>query len=134
MKLSKDINIVVVDDDYDAISLIKSLLNSIGFRNIKTFSNSLELYSYLEDMPEVDILLVDWNMPESSGLEVLKILRHTDKYPLYSDTPFVMVTVDNERENILEAISQGVSSYLLKPYSRDQVVSHIKKAFSKADF
>jgi two-component system chemotaxis response regulator CheY len=72
----------------------------------------------------IDMFLVDWNMPEVDGLELVMKLRGM---ALYADTPIIMITSEAARYNVLEAIKAGVSDYVVKPIRGDVMWDKIKK-------
>ncbi|WP_457979208.1 response regulator [Ectopseudomonas composti] len=77
----------------------------------------------------VDLVLCDWEMPEMSGLELLTWCREQDNL---KTTPFIMVTSRGDKENVVQAIQAGVSDYIGKPFSNEQLVTKVKKALSRA--
>lgn len=77
----------------------------------------------------VDLILCDWEMPEMSGLELLTWCRAQENL---KTTPFIMVTSRGDKENVVQAIQAGVSDYIGKPFSNDQLVTKVRKALSRA--
>ncbi|WP_287031235.1 response regulator [Pseudomonas sp. UBA6310] len=77
----------------------------------------------------VDLILCDWEMPEMSGLELLTWCREQDTL---KTTPFIMVTSRGDKDNVVQAIQAGVSDYIGKPFSNDQLINKVKKALSRA--
>lgn len=71
-----------------------------------------------------DLILCDWEMPEMSGLE---LLRWTRQHDAYRNQPFVMVTSRGDKEHVVEAIREGVSDYLGKPFSPESLGKKIRK-------
>lgn len=71
-----------------------------------------------------DLVLCDWEMPEMSGLELLRWVRQHDAY---RSQPFIMVTSRGDKEHVVEAIREGVSDYLGKPFSPDALGKKIRK-------
>lgn len=71
-----------------------------------------------------DLVLCDWEMPEVSGLEVLRWMRRHD---VYHNKPFIMVTSRGDKEHVVEAIREGVTDYLGKPFSPDSLGKKIRK-------
>jgi DNA-binding response OmpR family regulator len=76
----------------------------------------------------VDLILCDWEMPEMSGLELLSWCRGQE---MHKTTPFIMVTSRGDKENVVQAIQAGVSDYIGKPFSNEQLVTKVKKALSR---
>ncbi|WP_022960901.1 response regulator [Halopseudomonas pelagia] len=76
-----------------------------------------------------DLILCDWEMPEMSGLELLQWFRGQ---PGSEKTPFIMVTSRGDKENVIEAIQSGVSDYIGKPFTSDQLSAKVKKALHRS--
>ncbi|MHA6491935.1 response regulator [Pseudomonas borbori] len=77
----------------------------------------------------IDLILCDWEMPELSGLELLSWCREQDAL---KTTPFIMVTSRGDKENVVQAIQAGVSDFIGKPFSNEQLVTKVKKALHRA--
>ena len=75
-----------------------------------------------------DMVLCDWEMPEMSGLELLTWCRQQDSLKAL---PFIMVTSRGDKENVVEAIRAGVSDYVGKPFTNEQLLTKVKKALAK---
>ncbi len=75
-----------------------------------------------------DLILCDWEMPEMSGLELLQWAR---QHETYQKTPFVMVTSRGDRDHVVEAVQQGVSDYLSKPFSPEMLAQKVVKQIGK---
>ncbi|WXL25680.1 response regulator [Ectopseudomonas mendocina] len=76
----------------------------------------------------VDLILCDWEMPEMSGLELLSWCRGQE---MHKSTPFIMVTSRGDKENVVQAIQAGVSDYIGKPFSNEQLITKVKKALNR---
>lgn len=76
----------------------------------------------------VDLVLCDWEMPEMSGLELLAWLRaQPERAPL----PFIMITSRGDKDNVVQAIQAGVSDFIGKPFSTEQLVTKVRKALQR---
>ena len=71
---------------------------------------------------EIDLVLLDWNMPEMNGYDVLVEIKNSDKY---KDIPVMMVTTESQKSSIVAAVRAGASNYLTKPFSVDELQSKI---------
>lgn len=71
-----------------------------------------------------DLILCDWEMPEMSGLELLQWMR---QQPQYKSTPFIMITSRGDKNHVVEAVKEGVSEYLGKPFSPEGLSNKIIK-------
>jgi DNA-binding response OmpR family regulator len=77
----------------------------------------------------IDLILCDWEMPEMSGLELLSWCREQDNL---KTVPFIMVTSRGDKDNVVQAIQAGVSDFIGKPFSNEQLVTKVKKALHRA--
>jgi len=75
-----------------------------------------------------DLVLCDWEMPEMSGLELLTWCRQQDSM---KNMPFIMVTSRGDKENVIQAIQAGVSDFIGKPFTNEQLLTKVKKALHK---
>ena len=76
----------------------------------------------------IDLFLVDWNMPKVDGLELVKKLRFMDNY---KETPIIMITSEAARYNVVEAIKAGVTNYITKPIKGNLIWEKIGKYFTE---
>ncbi|MGB1950832.1 MAG: response regulator [Marinobacter sp.] len=75
-----------------------------------------------------DLILCDWEMPEMSGLELLQWMR---QQPQYEKVPFIMITSRGDKNHVVEAVKEGVSEYLGKPFSPDGLSKKIIKVMGR---
>jgi two-component system chemotaxis response regulator CheY len=71
----------------------------------------------------VELALVDWNMPEMSGIELVEAVRSD---PAFSSLRIVMVTTETELSQVMRALDAGADEYLMKPFTRDDVVGKLE--------
>ena len=84
---------------------------------ITTFAgNGREALEQLEALGRPEFALVDWNMPEMNGFELLQALRAD---PRYTDLPVLMVTTETEMSQVIKALEHGASEYVMKPFTAD---------------
>lgn len=81
-----------------------------------------------EDNSKFDLIFTDFNMPNCTGLELLKRLRESDDY---AETPIFMVTTENEASIVLESIEAGASEYIIKPFQDDTVKAKVLSVMKK---
>lgn len=79
---------------------------------------------------QFDMVLCDWEMPEMTGVELLQWCREQPKYKK-EDVPFVMITSRGDKDHVVEAVKSGVTDYLGKPFSSEQLVNKIISAAKK---
>ena len=123
------VSVLVVDDAPFIRDLIKKGLRSHfpGIR-IEDAVNGRKAQQLL-DRDTFDLILCDWEMPEMSGLELLTWCRAQDKL---KTTPFIMVTSRGDKENVVQAIQSGVSDFIGKPFSNEQLTTKVRKALGRA--
>ena len=122
-----NIRVLVVDDFATMRRIIKGVLKQLGFSNIvEAEDGDVALEELKKD--EYGLILADWNMPNMSGLELLKAVR-SDKD--LQRIPFIMVTAEGQKDNILEAVKAGVSNYVIKPFTPETINEKLKKVFKE---
>ncbi len=123
------VSVLVVDDASFIRDLIKNCLRNYfpGIR-IEDAVNGRKAQTLLT-REAFDLVLCDWEMPEMSGLELLSWCREQDRL---KTLPFIMVTSRGDKENVIQAIQAGVSDFVSKPFTNEQLLSKVKKAFTKA--
>ncbi|WP_220812585.1 response regulator [Pseudomonas paralcaligenes] len=123
------VSVLVVDDATFIRDLVKKgLRDHFPGIQIDEAINGRKAQQMLARQP-ADLILCDWEMPELSGLELLTWCREQDEL---KTTPFIMVTSRGDKENVVQAIQAGVSDYIGKPFSNDQLVTKVKKALHRA--
>nr|WP_322940397.1 response regulator [Pseudomonas sp. s4] len=123
------VSVLVVDDATFIRDLVKKgLRDHFPGVQIEEAVNGRKAQQMLSRQA-VDLILCDWEMPELSGLELLTWCREQDTL---KTTPFIMVTSRGDKENVVQAIQAGVSDYIGKPFSNEQLVTKVKKALSRA--
>ncbi|MFK7606112.1 MULTISPECIES: response regulator [unclassified Pseudomonas] len=123
------VSVLVVDDASFIRDLIKNCLRNYfpGIR-IEDAVNGRKAQALLA-RESFDLVLCDWEMPEMSGLELLTWCREQDHL---KTLPFIMVTSRGDKENVIQAIQAGVSDFVSKPFTNEQLLTKVKKAFTKA--
>jgi two-component system chemotaxis response regulator CheY len=132
MALKANIKILVVDDISSMRQIIKGELAEIGFTNVTQADNGTKAWSMIESSYHAgapfEFIISDWNMPELSGLELLKKIRSN---PDLEKTPFLMVTAENEQGNVIMAINHGVNNFIVKPFSAEILKDKISRIFKR---
>lgn len=123
------VSVLVVDDALFIRDLIKKSLRSYfpGIQ-IEEAVNGLKAQQVLTKQ-SFDLILCDWEMPEMSGLELLEWFR---QQPQFKTVPFIMVTSRGDKENVIQAIQAGVTDYVGKPFTQEQLTSKVTKALTRS--
>lgn len=113
MSVDKNMRIMVVDDFQTMRRIIMNLLKQLGFNNVTEADDGTTAWDRLE-AEHVDLVISDWNMPKMTGIDLLKKVRTTERTKAL---PFIMVTAEGKRENVITAVQAGVSNYIVKPFN-----------------
>lgn len=126
---SSSTKILIIDDMKTMRKIVAKALKDLGFENITESEDGLKGWEAI-NAPNADFGLVisDWNMPNGSGLELLKKVRTDDRF---AKLPFMLVTAESEKEQVLEALKVGVSAYVVKPFSMQTLQIKMGEAFKK---
>jgi len=120
----KKMQILIVDDARVARQIVKNMLKEMGCLNTLEAENGVAALEVLA-RAKVELILSDWNMPQMSGLDLLKKVRAA---PQFRSIPFVMVTAERMESNIVQAVQEGVSGYIKKPFGAKELELKIKQA------
>ena len=124
-------NVLIVDDMENMCKAIRSMLKvlNIGGQVIYAF-NGLDAWKILERGEQIDLAIIDWNMPVMTGVELLGRIRDDRKL---RDLPVVMVTAEANREIVAEAAESDIDAYILKPVTVKALEDRIKLVITKAN-
>ncbi len=110
-------NVLVVDDSRIMRNIVKNSFTAMKIgANFFEAANGEDAIAQLEEH-EIDIIFLDWNMPKMSGIDFLKEVRKKEKY---AKLPIVMVTSEAARYNVIDALTEGATAYLVKPVSQEK--------------
>jgi two-component system chemotaxis response regulator CheY len=113
MAFDANIKVLVVDDFATMRRIVKGVLKQLGFNKIvEAEDGSAALEELKKD--SIGLIVSDWNMPKMTGLDLLKAVKKDDSL---KEIPFIMVTAEGQRENVIEAVKAGVSNYVVKPFT-----------------
>lgn len=121
--MSTSLKILIVDDFATMRRIMKNILKQLGYTNITEADDGT---TALEEMKRgsFDLIISDWNMPKMTGLDLLKLVRSD---PVYKDIPFLMVTAEAQKQNVIEAVQAGVSNYVVKPFTAEAIADKLGK-------
>ncbi len=144
----EDLAILVVEDQIGMRRIIRTVLQAIGVKTILeaqdgaqallmlTSRNSSLVGGLAEGIGEetragsilksVDLVIADWSMPILNGMEMIESMR---QQTYLKDIPVIMLTAENSREQILQALKLGVSDYIIKPFTTNLLEAKLKSLF-----
>ena len=107
--------ILIIDDMLTMRKIIKKNLAEFGLKDVQEAADgNLGWNALCAANPPIQLIISDWNMPNCTGLELLKKVRADAKY---AKLPFVMLTAEAEGHQVKEALAAGVSNYVIKPFT-----------------
>jgi two-component system chemotaxis response regulator CheY len=125
--MSKDMKFLVVDDFSTMRRIIRNLLKELGFTNVDEAEDGVNALAKLHG-GGFDFVVSDWNMPNMTGIELLRAIRADDAL---KHLPVLMVTAEAKKENIVEAAQAGASGYVVKPFTAVTLDEKISKILQK---
>jgi two-component system chemotaxis response regulator CheY len=112
---------LVIDDSRAVRLIIGKILRELGIDVIEA-SNGREALQRMSENPDVELVLVDWNMPEMNGLDYVRAVRSQREY---DPVRIMMVTSEAEQEQVLRAIDAGANEYLMKPFTKEVLIAKL---------
>ncbi|NOU50647.1 response regulator [Pseudoalteromonas sp. JBTF-M23] len=126
----QDVSFLIVDDCQLVRNLVRNTIeNRLGSENVYTAADGKEAFELL-NARKIDIIIADWQMPNMDGDELLRRVRKSDKLKA---TPFIMMSSLGDKEHVLAAIQNGVSQYVMKPFSAEKLEDAIQKSWNSAN-
>jgi two-component system, chemotaxis family, chemotaxis protein CheY len=123
MAFDTNIKVLVVDDFATMRRIVKGVLKQLGFTKIiEAEDGSAALGELKKD--SIGLIVSDWNMPKMTGLDLLKAVKKDDSL---KKIPFIMVTAEGQKENVIEAVKAGVSNYVVKPFTPETFSEKLEK-------
>lgn len=124
----QSLNILVVDDANFIRDLVKKAVKlQYPDAKVEEAIDGVKAKAMME-RGTFHVILCDWEMPNMSGLEVLQWMRSDERY---AKTPFMMITSRSEKSHIVKAVEAGVSDYIGKPFSNEQLGTKLARLIYK---
>jgi len=121
--------ILVVDDFSTMRRIVRNLLVELGFSNplIQEADDGENALVMLRSQP-FDLVVTDWNMPNMTGIDLLRAIRAEEAL---KGLPVLMVTAENNRDQIIAAAQAGVNGYIVKPFTAVTLKEKLTKIFER---
>ena len=124
---TKNLKILVVDDNANARKTIRNMLRMIGYGNISEAADGDIAFNMLK-ASQFDFIIADLYMPRVSGLDLLQLIREE---PSLRNLPFLMITADTDTGHVARAAEEDVDGYIIKPFVAEtlnnKIISIIEK-------
>ena len=120
--------IFIIEDEPSIIQLVQHNLEKNGF----LVSSSLNGNDGLKELKKFqpDLLLLDWMLPDLSGIEICKNIRKDNSF---KNLPVIMLTAKGEEEDKIKGLNSGVDDYLTKPFSFNELMARIKAVLRRSN-
>jgi len=121
--------ILIADDMMTMRKIVVKACKEIGFTDLTEAVDGTDAWQKVtEASPSFGLIISDWNMPNASGLDLLKRVRSDSRF---GKTPFILVTAESEQSQIVEAAKAGVSNYLIKPFTAASLREKLEQVHQK---
>ena len=112
---------LVIDDSRAIRAILGQILKALKFE-VHNAEHGLEALEKLKETGPVDLVLVDWNMPEMNGYEFVCAVRKDDQY---NGMRLMMVTTETEMAQVVKALEAGADEYVMKPFTKEMIVEKL---------
>ena len=121
--------ILIVDDMMTMRKMVGKVCKELGFTDLTEAGDGVIAWEAITNAtPPFGLIISDWNMPNCTGLDLLKRVRGDQRF---SKVPFVLVTAEAEQHQIVEAVKAGVSNYVIKPFTADSLKEKLEAVHKK---
>ena len=112
---------LVVDDSRTVRIIVGAILREIGMDVIEA-GDGRQALEQMKQHPDVELMLVDWNMPAMNGLDLIRAIR---AQRAHDGVRILMVTSETESEQVTRALNAGANEYLMKPFTREILLAKL---------
>ncbi len=120
--------ILCVDDSLVMLRIISDAAAVIGAETVTARNGTLALKVLEEQAEDINMILLDWNMPGMTGLELLQKVKTDDRW---KEIPVMMVTSEGNPDNVKKALMAGATNYLVKPFAQEDLESKIMQCLGQ---
>ena len=116
---------LVVDDSRAMRMILRRIMTDQGYEVVEAADGqeALDVLEGLADNARPDVALIDWNMPNVDGLELVVRIR---KNPAWRSITLMMVTTESEYDQIVRALAAGAHEYVIKPFTPEAIVEKLQ--------
>jgi two-component system chemotaxis response regulator CheY len=114
---------LIIDDSRAMRRILRQIVEPLGFQIVEAGDGQEGLERLEQYHPDVELTLVDWNMPVMNGLEFVKAVRADDQY---QQMKIAMVTTETEPAQMARALMAGVDEFVMKPFTSEILIEKLK--------
>lgn len=122
MQSENKMHAMVVDDSSAMRALLRMILRTSGFQVVEA-ANGRDALAVLAKSEAVELALIDWNMPEMGGFELLSAIRSNHSY---DNMRIMMVTTETDLLQVKKALSCGADEYVMKPFNQEIIADKLR--------
>jgi two-component system chemotaxis response regulator CheY len=119
---------LLVDDSATMRKILINILATAGYEDVIQVSDGQQAVDAVIQQGDIELVLMDWNMPNMLGIDALKMIRAAGK-----TVPVIMVTTEAEKTRVLEALKAGANNYIIKPFKPETIIAKIQETMAKAN-
>lgn len=124
-----NLKILIVDDMTTMRKLVVRACKEMGYSDFtEAADGALGWQSFSTSTAPFDLVISDWNMPNSTGLDLLKRVRADGRF---KGIPFILLTAETEASQVAEAVKAGVSAYIIKPFTTEGLRAKVDEVMAK---
>ncbi|MCP4901306.1 MAG: response regulator [bacterium] len=112
---------LIIDDSRAMRTILGNILEEIGFEVVQA-GDGQEALTCLKANPNLDLALVDWNLPVMSGFEFVEAVRADEEF---ADLKLMMVTTETELKRVSRALDAGANEYIMKPFTKEMLLDKL---------
>ena len=113
---------LIVDDSRAMRHILRKILEPLGFQAWEA-GHGVDGLRQLSAHPEIELVLVDWNMPEMNGIDFVQAVRAN---PINDQLKLIMVTTESEPSRMALALMRGADEFLMKPFTPDMLLDKLQ--------
>ena len=125
-----DFKILIVDNIPGQLRALENVLKEMGHKNVLTSRNAKDASDILDKNPDIDLVISEWDLPDKSGLELLKSIRANTSL---AKTPFILTFQVKSKSDILKASQARATGFIVKPYKLEVVKQKISEILKAGD-
>jgi two-component system chemotaxis response regulator CheY len=121
--------VLIVDDMMTMRKLVAKVCKELGFTDVTEAADGALAWEALQNAnPPIGLVISDWNMPNCSGLDLARRIRGDSRF---KTLPFLMVTAEAEKHQVVEAIKAGIDNYVVKPFTAAILTERLEAVHKK---
>ncbi len=120
--------VLIVDDMSTMRKMVIKACKTIGFSDFVEAVDGRQAWETIGSVPGIGLIISDWNMPNCTGIDLLKRLRVDARF---KHIPFLLVTAEAEKHQIVEAVKAGCSGYVIKPFTAESINQKLEEAHKR---